>query len=129
MNLCLVALLAALPHATVVIRPSTNTNTTMKNALESLAPVTRPEVVAEADAKEVGPRWYGIPSRWMDSGNLRCSDGHVMRGHGTIKTAKYNGMVCAVCGKNVWITFPEDKSTGEKATEVAAWIRSRKQTN
>lgn len=112
------------PAATVVIRPGTNHNL-MKNALKSLAPVARPEIISEADAKEGGPRWYGIPSRWMDSGNLRCSAGHVMRVHASITSDKFKGMVCAVCGNPVWITFPEDKSAGKELVEVEGWVKQR----
>ncbi len=126
--LCAAAIVTSTPPFSVVIRPNTNTQhmLKLKNAIQSLAPVVRPEIIAEADSREIGPRRNGIPCRWLESGNLRCSSGHVMRGHATIKNEQHTGMVCAVCGKNVWTTFPEDNSTGKEAAEVNAWLKQPK---
>jgi hypothetical protein len=69
--------------------------------------MSRPQVIIEADEKETGPRFMGLPDRWYDNPTWRCENGHVSKRY--LKSEKYNGNVCLACFSSVWLTFPEDK--------------------
>lgn len=71
----------------------------------------RPAVIDEADAKETGSRFLGLPERWMDAKPVlwRCEKGHVSRRY--LKSDELGGAVCLSCKSFVWLTFPEDRDT------------------
>jgi len=70
----------------------------------------RPRSIKEADAKETGPRFLGLPDRWYENPRWRCREGHV-----SIRYLKAEGIgdLCLACGEYVWLTFPEDKEEEE----------------
>lgn len=68
----------------------------------------RPQVIADADAKETGPRFMGLPERWFELGpRWRCANGHVSGSY--IKSERLGYSKCPACDSPVWLTFPEDK--------------------
>jgi hypothetical protein len=71
---------------------------------------TRPQIIVDADEKEKGPRFLGLPERWYEAPGptWRCENGHVS--HCYLKSEE-KGYVCLAgdCEKPVWLTFPEDK--------------------
>lgn len=69
----------------------------------------RPQVIADADAREEGPRWLGLPERWMDppGPRWRCANGHTSGWY--IKSEELGYSKCPCCDSPVWLTFPEDK--------------------
>lgn len=69
----------------------------------------RPQVIAEADAKETGPRFMGLPDRWFEppGPRWRCANGHTMEWY--IKSERLGYSKCTSCDSPVWLTFPEDK--------------------
>ena len=68
----------------------------------------RPRIIKEADAKETGERFMGLPDRWFDSPRWRCRNGHVSIRY--LKSEAVGADLCLACGEYVWLTFPEDGS-------------------
>lgn len=73
--------------------------------------MSRPQIVIEADAKELGPRFLGLPERWYDEGpKWRCETGHVSTRY---LKCEEDGNVCLACRKPIYLTFPEDEEAPE----------------
>lgn len=67
----------------------------------------RPQIIIDADAKEKGERFMGLPCRWYDAGpKWRCANGHVSTRY--LKSEE-SGNVCLACHGQLWLTFPEDE--------------------
>jgi hypothetical protein len=71
-----------------------------------MKPQMRPQIIEEADKKETGPRFLGLPDRWYEDPAWRCSNGHVSKRY--LKSEE-DGAICLACYSKVWLTFPEDK--------------------
>ena len=73
--------------------------------------MSRPQIIKDADAKEIGERFMGLPVRWLDAKPVlfRCENekGHVSRWY--VKSERLGYNACPACEKPVWTTFPEDK--------------------
>ena len=66
----------------------------------------RPEVIEDALANEAGPKFMGIPERWLDNPHWRCENGHVSKHY--LKSEALGRAACLECMGRMWITFPED---------------------
>jgi hypothetical protein len=68
----------------------------------------RPQIIIDADLKETGERFLGLPERWLDAKpvKFRCENGHVSRMYCKSDRLGYNA--CLECSTRVYITFPED---------------------
>lgn len=73
---------------------------------KSSAPA-RPQIIVDADAKETGPRFLGLPERWYTEGPVwRCESGHVSTNY--LKSEALGRAACLECRGHLWLTFPED---------------------
>ncbi len=66
----------------------------------------RPAIIVAADAKETGPRFLGLPERWLDDPHWRCPNGHVSTRY--LKSEELGRDACLECRGVLWTTFPED---------------------
>jgi hypothetical protein len=64
------------------------------------------EKLIEIGKRENTTMFMGKPDRWYENAHWRCIDDHVNGIY--IKTDR--GSVCQTCGKNVYLTFPEDRT-------------------
>lgn len=73
--------------------------------------MSRPQILIDMDAKEMGERFLGLPVRWLDAKPVlfRCESdkGHVSRWY--VKSERLGYNACPVCEAPMWTTFPEDK--------------------
>ena len=66
----------------------------------------RPEHIQALLDEETGPRFMGLPERWIDHPTWRCANGHVS----TWNVRRDCGdAVCPACMRPVWLTAPEDE--------------------
>lgn len=70
------------------------------------AEAQRPARIEEADAKETGTRFMGMPDRWLDDPTWRCANGHVSKRY--LKSEELGRAACLECRAQIWLTFPED---------------------
>lgn len=85
-------------------------------------PDDRPAIIREADARETGPRFLGLPDRWFEAPGpkWRCAAGHVSTMYLKSEKAGATCLGCLPAIEPVWLTFPEDFEPEWEATDPGA---------